>query len=168
MDKQRKWTGWLLITVIVIIAGVALVMTTLAGSQPDPYPGTQASQAPSSLSPSPTPESTMQPEASSILTANASQIGYAGPVLVRLTLDESGAIEALDIGGARFQETESLGGKVREDAFISPFIGKTPPLTLGEDIDAISGATLSSTAAVEAVNDAALFIAQMQSRSDTN
>lgn len=168
MDKQSQWTRWLPIAVIVIVAGVALVMTTLAGSQTEPYPQTQASQPPASTAPSENPGLTVQPASASTLTANASQIGYAGPVLVRLTLSENGSIEALDIGGARFQETEGLGGKVRGEDFIQPFIGKTPPLTLGEDIDAISGATLSSTAAVEAVNDAALFIAQMQSASDTN
>lgn len=166
MDKQRKWTGWLLITVIVIVAGAALVMTTLADSQPDL--GTQTTQPSASPSPSKATETSLPSNDAGTLTANASQIGYAGPVLVRLTLDENGVIQAVDIGGARFQETEGLGGKVREKAFIDGLIGKTPPLTIGEDIDAISGATRSSTAAVEAVNDAAFFIAQMQSASDTN
>ena len=35
---------------------------------------------------------------------------------------------------------------------------QTPPLTLGEDIDGISGATVSSQAAVDAVNEAAAFL----------
>ena len=41
-----------------------------------------------------------------------------------------------------------MGSGVREEAFTSQFIGKTPPLTLNQDIDAVSGATLSSQAAV--------------------
>lgn len=93
-------------------------------------------------------------------TANASAIGYGGPVLVRLTLDENGVISWIDVGGARFMETEGIGSRVREKAFMEQFIGKTPPLSLGEDIDAVSGATLSSEAAVRAVNDAAAFLAQ--------
>ena len=87
-----------------------------------------------------------------------SAIGYAGPVLVRLTLDDSGAISAIDVGGARFLETVGVGSGVREEAFTSQFIGKTPPLTLNQDIDAVSGATLSSQAAVDAVNEAYAFL----------
>lgn len=93
-------------------------------------------------------------------TANASVIGYGGPVLVRLTLSENGVIEAVDIGGARFAETEGVGSRVREKAFMEQFIGQTPPLALGSGIDAISGATVSSQAAVDAVNEAAAFLAQ--------
>ena len=47
---------------------------------------------------------------------------------------------------------------MREEAFTSQFIGKTPPLTLNQDIDAVSGATLSSQAAVDAVNEAYTFL----------
>lgn len=94
-------------------------------------------------------------------TANASVIGYAGPVLVRLTLDDSGAISALSIGGARMIETPGLGARVMEDSFTSQFIGKTPPIKEG-DVELLSGATLSSTAAVEAVNQAAAFLTENQ------
>lgn len=93
-------------------------------------------------------------------TANASAIGYGGPVLVRLTLDDAGAITALDVGGVRFEETEGVGSRVREPAFTQSFIGKTPPLELNTDIDAISGATVSSQAVVDAVNEAAEFLKQ--------
>ena len=51
-----------------------------------------------------------------------------------------------------------VGSGVREEAFTSQFIGKTPPLTLNQDIDAVSGATLSSQAAVDAVNEAYAFL----------
>ena len=65
-----------------------------------------------------------------------------------------------DIGGARFQETEGVGSRIREKAFMEQFVGKTPPLSLGDGIDAASGATVSSQAAVDAVNAAAAFLAQ--------
>lgn len=97
-----------------------------------------------------------------VLTANASVIGYGGPVLVRLTLDTSGAIQKLDVGGVRFMETEGVGSRVKEDAFTNQFIRKVPPLALGQDIDAVSGATISSRAVVDAVNEAAVFLAQNQ------
>ncbi|MBE5794007.1 MAG: FMN-binding protein [Clostridiales bacterium] len=90
-------------------------------------------------------------------TANASVIGYAGPVLVRLTLDEKGAISDLRIGGERMMETVGVGTRVMEESFTSQFIGKTPPIQAG-DVELLSGATISSTAAVEAVNQAAAFL----------
>lgn len=96
-------------------------------------------------------------ETSAPRTARASTIGYGGPVLVRLTLDEAGAIAALTVGGARFAETDGVGSRVREEAFARSFLGKTPPLRL-KDVDAISGATVSSQAVVDAVNQAAAFL----------
>lgn len=116
------------------------------------------------------PAGTAEPEANDTagMTANASVIGYGGPVLVRLTLDDQGKIAALDVGGARFAETEGVGSRVRDEAFTQGFIGLTPPLALNEDIDAISGATVSSRAVVEAVNDAAAFLTQNNGPSDTN
>ncbi len=92
-------------------------------------------------------------------TANASVIGYGGPVLVRLTLDDQGAIAALEIGGVRMQETAGLGARVTEDGFTAQFIGKTPPLS-ETDVELIAGATVSSRAALEAVNQAAAFITE--------
>ena len=90
-------------------------------------------------------------------TANASVIGYAGPVLVRLSLDEQGSISALTIGGARMMETPGLGARVAEESFAAQFVGKTPPVQ-ENDVELISGATISSRAAVEAVNQAAAFL----------
>ena len=106
------------------------------------------------LMPAPTPSAT----GSAQRTANVSALGYGGPVLVRLTLDAQGAISGIDVGGARFQETEGVGSRVREDAFTQQFLGQTPPVTLGEGIDAVSGATVSSQAVVDAVNEAAVFL----------
>lgn len=118
----------------------------------------------------PAPASTTAPEAndSSGMTANASAIGYGGPVLVRLTLNDQGKIAALDVGGARFSETEGVGSRVKDEAFVQQFIGLTPPLNLNEDVDAVSGATISSQAVVDAVNDAAAFLMQKEEPSDTN
>lgn len=91
-------------------------------------------------------------------TANASVMGYGGPVLVRLTLDENGLIAELDVGGARFAETDGVGSRVKEDSFIGAFIGKKPPLEPSKDVDTLAGATISSCAVIEAVNEAAAFL----------
>lgn len=163
MENQRKWTGWLLISAIVLVVGITLVMTTLASPQPDTYPQTQTTQQPSPATQAPAPSA--QPALSNSRTANASIIGYGGPVLVRLTLDENDAIEALEIGGARFEETQGVGSKVKDDAFTQALIGKKPPLTLAKDADSVSGATISSTAAVEAINAAYAFLTEETSSS---
>lgn len=86
-------------------------------------------------------------------TASASALGYGGPVKVTLSVDAEGLVTALTIGGARFAETEGLGGKVTEEAFTSQFLGKKAPFALA-DIDAVSSATISSQAAVNAINAA--------------
>ena len=49
-------------------------------------------------------------------------------------------------------ETANFGRKCAEAAFTDQFIGKTLPVVLGENIDAVSGATVTSQAVVEAVN----------------
>ena len=83
----------------------------------------------------------------------ASKQGFAGPVAVAVDLDGNGAIAAITIGDDSFAETAGLGAKALEDAFKAQFIGKVPPLTL-DDIDAIAGATITSTAVVDAINAA--------------
>ena len=81
----------------------------------------------------------------------ASAQGFGGPVAVTLELDANGAISSITIGDDYFNETEGYGKKALEDSFSSQFIGMTPPLALS-DIDAISGATVTSTAVVNAIN----------------
>ena len=52
-------------------------------------------------------------------------------------------------------ETPTFGTRVGEDAaFAAQFVGKTGPFTIGAGIDALSGATVTSEAAVKAVNNA--------------
>lgn len=105
--------------------------------------GTAATDAPA-------PEQAMR-------TANASVIGYAGPVLVRLWLDEHNSIHDLRIGEERMLETPGLGARVAEEGFARQFIGLVPPVQEG-DVELIAGATISSRAAIEAVNQAAAFL----------
>ena len=77
----------------------------------------------------------------------------AGIVLVEAELDDEGKIAALEIDAS--SQTEEIGGQVASDKnFLSRFIGKSLPVTLGEDVDAVSGATISSQAVVDALNNA--------------
>lgn len=83
--------------------------------------------------------------------------GYGGPVKATIAIDDDGVIvgvNVLDISG----ETKGVGSKVVEEpGFIEQFIGKTvnDPIQINTDIDAISGATISSRAVIQDVSDAA-------------
>ena len=77
----------------------------------------------------------------------------AGIVVVEATLDDEGKIASLEIDAS--SQTPEIGGQVETDRnFISRFIGQTLPVNLGEDVDAVSGATISSQAVVDALNNA--------------
>ena len=161
MNQKRKWIGLILGIGILVITAAALGMNTLSGSEESMPQQPDTGMAPAA---------TAEPEANDNagMTANASVIGYGGPVLVRLTLDDQGRIAAMEVGGARFAETEGVGSRVKDESFIQQFIGLTPPLTLNTDVDAVSGATISSQAVVDAVNEAAAFLTQKEASPDTN
>lgn len=86
-------------------------------------------------------------------TYTAAKSGYGGPVAVFVTVKDSGEITALQVGDDKFNETSGLGALAQKPAFTEQFIGKKPPLTL-TDIDAVSGATITSGAVIDAINEA--------------
>jgi len=76
-----------------------------------------------------------------------------GTVYVTVKLDDSSRIASLTVDAGT--QTPEIGGPAQTDeSFNRQFIGKSLPLTLGEDVDALSGATITSTAVVEALNTA--------------
>ncbi len=79
------------------------------------------------------------------------------PVYVVLTVGEDGTIASLTVDTSG--ETEAVGGQCSSEDFTAQFIGRPvggeSKLMLGRDIDGISGATVTSTAVVQAVNHAA-------------
>ena len=82
---------------------------------------------------------------------SASEKGFRGPVYVEAAFDGAGKVTYLSVGDESF--AEDIGAGVAEPDFMIQFIGKQMPLTLA-DIDAIAGATISSTAVVKALNTA--------------
>ncbi|MDR0896893.1 MAG: FMN-binding protein, partial [Oscillospiraceae bacterium] len=92
------------------------------------------------------------PEAT--LTEKASRQGYNGPVAAEITIDpDSRALLRVTFGDENWAETDGLGSKIKDDAFWQQFINQTLPLADG-DIDTIAGATITSNAAISAVNKA--------------
>lgn len=81
--------------------------------------------------------------------------GYGGPVEVMVGFKSDGTL--VGIGIMKHSETPGLGAKITEDTFVQQFCNKKPPLKLaaqGGTINAVTGATISSTAVVTAVNQA--------------
>lgn len=81
---------------------------------------------------------------------NSTAKGFGGDVKITVTMGKNGTIAALKVDASN--ETLGLGTLVSEEAFTSQFIGKTGPFYLG--IDAVSGATVTSQAVVDAINAA--------------
>ncbi|MEO0106167.1 MAG: FMN-binding protein [candidate division WOR-3 bacterium] len=83
--------------------------------------------------------------------------GYCGPIPITVGVDISGKITRIIIGSKKegFQETEGLGAKVKESKFTDQFKGKyISQLRLkkeGGDIDAVTGATISSRAVCDGI-----------------
>ena len=122
--------------------------------------GMELTYQPSSLQSDLTPEESRT--ANAILSGSAE--GWsAGVVYVSAQLDENAAIASVTVDAGT--QTPEYGGRVPEDAdFMAQFVGKTLPLTLGEDVDAMSGATVTSAAVVEALNTARRTAAPAQPR----
>lgn len=76
--------------------------------------------------------------------------GFASDVTVRIIRDETGAIAYLQVDAPL--ETQAFSSRCTEEAFTSQFIGKIGPFALGGNVDAVSGATETSLAVVNALN----------------
>ena len=84
--------------------------------------------------------------------AEAAMQGFGGDVTAHLVL-EGNTVKELTIDTPN--ETEGLGKRASDAEFTEQFIGKDGPFTFGENgIEALSGATVTSTAALKAINKA--------------
>ncbi len=78
--------------------------------------------------------------------------GYSGQVPVAVAFAPDGTIESL--AALDNDETPGLGTKIADEPFIGQFVGRAAQPIALEDIDTITGATISSKAALAAVNQA--------------
>ena len=109
-------------------------------------PAAEATEVPEEK---PAAETGTEPE---VAGAEATEQGFGGDVTVHVALDGD-KISTLSIDTPN--ETEGLGKRASEAAFTDQFIGKSGPFTYGEDgIEALSGATVTSNAALKAINRA--------------
>ena len=98
----------------------------------------------------PVEEPTEEPAAQTAEVKTATAAGYDGNEITVNVTDENGVITSLTVDAST--QTPGLGQKCAEEAFTAQFIGKSAPLTLGEGIDAVASATITSQAVVDAVN----------------
>ena len=85
--------------------------------------------------------------------AFCSETGYGGEVQTLIAIDSKGAIAKVDVISCD-DETPGLGQKIKSDEFTNQFKGISKSVDFGDSVDAISGATISSTAVKNAVNTA--------------
>jgi electron transport complex protein RnfG len=78
--------------------------------------------------------------------------GYSSDIILIIGINKEGKIEHISVLSQ--QETPGLGSEITKDSFLKQFIGKdTPNLEAQKNITPVSGATISSSAVVRAVNE---------------
>ena len=100
--------------------------------------------------PTEAPAATEEPAVQTAEVKTATAAGYDGNEITVQVTDENGVITSLTVDAST--QTPGLGQKCAEEAFTAQFIGKSAPLTLGDGIDAVASATITSQAVVDAVN----------------
>lgn len=83
--------------------------------------------------------------------AAADATGYGGPIYLLVGVDPAGQIAGIQIIEQR--ETPGFYALLRDRRFVEGFLDRPAgqPVTLGEDVDSVSGATLSAEAVAQAV-----------------
>ena len=83
--------------------------------------------------------------------------GYAGPMMLWVGVTNEGRVSGLTVRD--HGETFGLGREAQTDVpFLIQFIGTSGEAAVGENIDALTGATVTSKAVARAVNSAAAFV----------
>ena len=130
--EKKQWIRIAVCAVLVILAVLAMIGLIGNGNEPLMYDPAKVSGA---------------------VAADAAEKGFGGDVTVHVSLDGK-TVKALTIDTP--DETEGLGKRASEAAFTDQFIGKEAPFSFGENgIEALSGATVTSEAALKAINRAA-------------
>lgn len=94
--------------------------------------------------------------------AVASASGYGGPVQVMVGVSPDG--EILGVTVTQHSESPSFFDRVDDPAFLGTFSGMeaSAPLTIDQDVDAVTRATTSSRAVAEAVRQASYTVVEEQ------
>lgn len=161
---MKKKQDWLILGAIAVIAALLLAGTNLITKDRIAEQALQAQHASRIAAlPGVSGFEEMQEEAEGIdncyagLAADGSVMGYVvqttvkgygGEIEVMVGVDATGAITGLSAGGSNFSETAGVGTRVQEEAFTGTFIGLTATPVAGENVETLSGATVSSKAVI--------------------
>ena len=163
MKKQ----AWLILCIIALVAGFALAATNLVTAGPIEEQRIKATQAARiAVFPEASNFEEMQMESDTgldsvyIATSGTDTLGYVlqitvpgygGPIEIIMGVDMQGTITGLTVGGSNFAETAGLGTQVKEPPFTDQFVGLREMPAINENVDTISGATISSSAVINGV-----------------
>ena len=89
--------------------------------------------------------------------------GFGGEIEMAVGVDKSGAVTGVSI--IQMSETSGLGANAKRESFRSQYVGKSGSVALrkqGGEIDALTGATVTSTAVTKGVNAALLAAAELR------
>lgn len=84
--------------------------------------------------------------------ASVSPNGFGGAVELMVGISTDGSVAGIKL--VSHSETPGLGSRVSEDSFLGQFSGLSGKISLGSDVDAITGSTISSKAVTSGVNSA--------------
>ena len=83
--------------------------------------------------------------------------GYAGPIHMLVGVHNDGYVTGLQV--RQMEETFGLGAESLSDwEFLAQFLRTEGDAAIGENVDALSGATVTSKAIVRSVNSAVAFV----------
>lgn len=91
--------------------------------------------------------------------------GFGGTISMMVGVDKEGKVLGVSI--ISHAETPSLGAVAADktstgESFRNQFVGKSGTLVVGSDIDALTGATITSKAVTDGVNAAIAFVKEVQ------
>ena len=90
--------------------------------------------------------------------AQVTVTGFGGPIEIHVGMDLNKTITGINIGGTDFSETPGLGAKAKDPEFAAQFVNLSVPTQAGNNVDAITGATITSGAVCSGVNKAGYFV----------
>lgn len=88
---------------------------------------------------------------------NLSAGGFGGDIALMVGVNADGSVQGVEI--ISHSETPGFGAKADDPDYLGQYRGLTGKLTLGRDVEAISGATISSRAVLGGVNQALAALA---------
>ena len=87
----------------------------------------------------------------------SSAYGYAGDITLLVAVNNDGSVNGLVVRD--LSETYGLGARALTDtAFLEQFLGTSGEAEVGNNVDALTGATVSSKAVTKAVNSAVAYV----------